>query len=995
MPDVSLPTTYQVVDANTLKPATGDLQPRDRAGRASSEAQIAENASRLDPGQITASPVADYGAPVVTQDGTVLAGNGRLATIQRAAELHPEKYQAYRAELERLGHDTTGMTTPVLVRRAGDITPEQARAFAEASNVTRAMGMSPVEQAKVDARNLTDGSLAKYDPAVPLTHGKNLPFIRDWIGSLPPTERNALVDAKGQLSQQGIQRLQGAVLAKAYNHDPILRRALESPNDDVKSITNSLMDVAAPWVKMKSEIAADRIPAAFDITKNMTEALDLISQARTKGISPGDMLKQGDVFSGAVDPVTEQIIRTFYNDRLDRLRSRTGISNALGDYVEQALDFRPGKDLLGHETVPDPAFALEQARTGKQAVLVDKALPGASADAELDFTPDTGAPAARETTTPSAARVPQTQLERLTAHRDYLESLPPSSRPEDRAALARAQRQVDALRDKQGLPAEDRPATLPERRMEAERRAGKKLPFKGPPEVGGKPDFIDYKFNNGTSVYRSVFEQAGHDPNLAVNKPIEWQNQVLTRHMENTFGFRDVRLADDATPVDAKIIRDAMLDATRAMQDMMASEGQPYEAASLHGRLTLVFDPEGKRAYYGRYAPGLAPVLAKFVSLAGPTRFGHEWTHAVDHLLADQLSGQPLTRNRLLTQYARAGQLDPKDGVQGAFARVLNTLFYDKSAQALREMDLTTKAAAVDRQGNPTKGAMEARRQLDLLERAGSRLRIAPSEFRRSSVEFAPQASDYYAHPAELLARAHEAYLARQMQNNGVDPRGVVMPDEAYINETDRALKMLYPKAEDRMAIFKAFDDLHAAMRNDQVLSEGKPPGAFPNLGISDPRHFAITAPNMADSAIAGDVRSTNSRWANLTRNLLSAHVFDPNRPSPGELSLSRRTADVFRSLTYSDHGIMETIIKRAPKQAQPYLQTILDRLTPSPGERRYAGESLEEAVRRRSTDWSNRFANMLRSAGYKDANAIPAEHDAMIRHVLVSGENRYPPDPK
>jgi len=374
-PGIELPTSYEVVEADTLKPATGDLQPRDRAGRAASEAQIAENAARLDPSQITTSPVADYGAPVVMPDGTVLAGNGRLAAIQRAAELHPEKYQAYREELARLGHDVAGMNRPVLVRRTGDLTPDQARIFAEASNVPRAMTMSPVEQAKVDARNLSPATIAKYNPDVALTHGSNQGFIRDWMQSLPPTERNRVLDAQGQLSVEGLRRLQGAVLAKAYDHDAILRRALESPSDDVKSITGSLVDVAAPWVKLREQVNAGKLPDAFNITENITQALDLIQQARANGQSPADIINQADVFAGKLNPITEQIVRTFYNDRLDRLRSRKGITDALRGYVDEALAFKPGKDLLGDEAVADPAGALKRAREGGQPGLLDKAGP--------------------------------------------------------------------------------------------------------------------------------------------------------------------------------------------------------------------------------------------------------------------------------------------------------------------------------------------------------------------------------------------------------------------------------------------------------------------------------------------------------------------------------------------------------------------------------------------------------------------------------------------
>jgi hypothetical protein len=81
------------------------------------------------------------------------------------------------------------------------------------------------------------------------------------------------------------------------------------------------------------------------------------------------------VFSGKLDPVTEQIVRTFYNDKMDRLRSRKGITDTLRDYVDQALAFKPGKDLLGHEETPDPVGALKRAREGGQPGLLDRSAP--------------------------------------------------------------------------------------------------------------------------------------------------------------------------------------------------------------------------------------------------------------------------------------------------------------------------------------------------------------------------------------------------------------------------------------------------------------------------------------------------------------------------------------------------------------------------------------------------------------------------------------------
>ena len=518
------------------------------------------------------------------------------------------------------------------------------------------------------------------------------------------------------------------------------------------------------------------------------------------------------------------------------------------------------------------------------------------------------------------------------------------------------------------------------------RIGGRKTPFEGPPRVTAEADPVnDYKFNNGTSVWRSVFGQAGHDPDLAKSLPIERQNKILTDHMKNTFGFKNVELAPDAKGmVDQKVARDAMLDMTRATQDMMGSLAYPYEAASLNGKLNLVFDPRGKRAYHGMFSTNGQINLA-----GGANSFGHEWSHAVDHDLAERAvaSGRTLSEP-LLSRAARQGELNPKDDVERAFARVMNTMFYDKAAEETRRVALQGRAAKTDRQGNPTQGALDAQEQIDRLDKAASNLKIQPTEFRANAL--ANKKSGYYSDPAEMLARAHEAWIARQMQNDGADPRGAVMPDAAYIRETSRRLAEFYPQDDDRANIFSAFDDLHAAMRREDVLGQGKTPQGKSNLSLADPLHYPTTVPPDAAPADVAEMGGIVNKMKNGIRGIFS----DSARPDPEERPLWKRAADYSRALTYSHHGIMETIIARAPKSAQPLLRDVMDRLAAAPGEGRYTGETMEEAVRRRARGWTGRFANILRSAGYKSADHMSDEEGEMLRHALTTGENTYPTNP-
>ena len=521
---------------------------------------------------------------------------------------------------------------------------------------------------------------------------------------------------------------------------------------------------------------------------------------------------------------------------------------------------------------------------------------------------DTAA-ATPEPATPAPISTPQ--LENLRATRDRLEAKTTRTPAENQ--------RITALND-QIAKAE---------RTEAARRARNEPPQSR--DRGGPAGLREYKFNNGVSVWRQVFAEAGYDPNTATSMPIKRQSEILSQHMQDKFGFTNVEVVgyrnQTATPVDHFHAVNAMLDMTRAITDAMAGLGLPHTAASLDGRLSLVLEPKSKNNAFGAYEhSGVIHIKG------GANSFGHEWTHAVDHLLAERFTNNPSQMNKLLSQYARHSGLDVQDNVQAAFAKLINTLFYEDAALAARRLNLEMTSHQTDKAGNPTKRALEARDQLARLEGGGSKLRIQSSEFRELSATFNPRKSDYYAAVYEMIARSHEAYSRTPMTQDGKDPRGIVMPDEAYTNATDRALHMLYPNDPERIEIFRAFDELHEAIRNEMVLSGGKPPGDFSNLGVSDPHYWRKTVPQALGTRVSLAVRQEINSYKNFTKSLADrAGIFDKDRP-PGPRNLARRAVDANRAFYKSKHSMMKIMIERAPDQAKPILQDLLDRLATDPG---------------------------------------------------------------
>jgi hypothetical protein len=338
---------FDVAEARDLIPASGDLQPRDRAGRLASDAQITQMAANLDPELLHASPGPDQGAPTVNANGVILAGNGRTQAIRQAYAMG--NADPYRAMVERYGFDTTGMSEPVLIRRIDQqMTPEQDRQIAVESNIPSGQRLSATEQAAIDARGMSSDLLGKYNPLLtggPTAAG-NRDFVRSWIGTLPEGERNSVQGADGSISSDGVRRLQGAMLARAYGDQGTLARSLESTDDNTRTLTGALTDAAPAWAQLQAEIASGRVPQTMDVAPQLTRAIDLVGQAREKGQSVRDVLSQSDAFN-PIDPVTEAFVKAFYNPALTRAASRPLVAEVLRRYATEASKTSSDAGLFG------------------------------------------------------------------------------------------------------------------------------------------------------------------------------------------------------------------------------------------------------------------------------------------------------------------------------------------------------------------------------------------------------------------------------------------------------------------------------------------------------------------------------------------------------------------------------------------------------------------------------------------------------------------------
>ncbi|MBY5988218.1 phage tail tip lysozyme [Roseovarius atlanticus] len=334
---------YEVVDASLLVRAGGDLQPRDRT-LVNSDAQIADMAASLDPALLMPAPTADRGAPIVGPDNIVESGNGRNAAISMAAERFPDRFNAYRQQIEAAGFAIPeGVQTPVLVgRRVSAMDDAARRRFvieAQDSGVAR---MTPVERGRAEAATLDPATLSRLDAAAPLTDAANADFARAALARLPATERNAFVAPNGVLNREGEAALQRALFARAYDDAEILRRFTEQDQGEFRALLDALADASPAWAQLRADVVAGNVRAEFDITPHIMDAMRLISQARSVAGREGlpvadiieDMLSDIDLLTGAVPPLTQALVRKFWKN--GRAASRKDIGAFLTRYANEA-----------------------------------------------------------------------------------------------------------------------------------------------------------------------------------------------------------------------------------------------------------------------------------------------------------------------------------------------------------------------------------------------------------------------------------------------------------------------------------------------------------------------------------------------------------------------------------------------------------------------------------------------------------------------------------
>ncbi|MFN3354209.1 MAG: hypothetical protein ACK4Z5_11425, partial [Brevundimonas sp.] len=363
-----LPVRFAVVELDDLVTSHSDdltentayprqLQPRDRS-RPGSQAENYELERDLNPGLLMRDRVASGGAAIVSPDGLVESGNGRIVALRRSANTGTPAWTRYLGELQRQNIDTSGFRRPVLVRMRTEAMrgPERAR-LAEKLNARQTDAYSPIEQARKDARDVDAALLEALGDADPAT-AEGRPFQRAFLDRVAVGDKNLLTDRDGALNVQGVARMRAALTQAAYGDARLTSALFEEGAPEVAGIGQALADAAPAWARMRAEA-----PPGLDPTEALSAALDLVREARRRRVPVSELFGQRadqiDLLNGEVmSPETGAFLKLFYrNDAMTQPRAREKIAAGLTAYARRAAETPPGPDLFGD--IPDARAFLQ------------------------------------------------------------------------------------------------------------------------------------------------------------------------------------------------------------------------------------------------------------------------------------------------------------------------------------------------------------------------------------------------------------------------------------------------------------------------------------------------------------------------------------------------------------------------------------------------------------------------------------------------------------
>ncbi len=195
--------------------------------------------------------------------------------------------------------------------------------------------------------------LGYFDIDTPLV--KNKDFIRAFAQIIPENERGSFLQANGDISRSGLDRIVNALIAKAYGDPALLNRLNESYDDNIQNISNALI-AAAPSMAVLQNSNHD---SAIFLQKEIVQAVNLFSGLRQEGTDINSWIAQPVLFEDAdVLQEVKQLLQFFDRNK----NSSRRIASGLIYYANSAMnEAQKGQGLLFEDSVRTKGQILSEA----------------------------------------------------------------------------------------------------------------------------------------------------------------------------------------------------------------------------------------------------------------------------------------------------------------------------------------------------------------------------------------------------------------------------------------------------------------------------------------------------------------------------------------------------------------------------------------------------------------------------------------------------------
>lgn len=879
--EMQIDATDEVVEADSLIQAEGDIQQRDR-NKATSDLQIQTISAKLDPEWLAESRTTDQGAPIVGPDNRIESGNGRTSAIKMAYESNPQKAEEYRKFLQSRGHNIEGMKHPILIRRrTSELSPEERTRFTTLSNKSQIAEMSSTEKAKSDAAQLSNDVLRLHKGGSTDSVG-NLEFMTAFLKKVAsPNELGALIGTDKMPTQEGIKRASAALVSKAYEDSNLVENIFDNPDPEVKSLGNVLKNRAPEFAQLKADVEEGNVPKRFDISQDIMKAVETIRDSKRNGKPISEALEGSKqttfIDEGKKSPVVDMLIRAFYKDDLTRMVSQKRMDEVLSGYVKKAQEQTEatlfGKNETQPEDILDEVLDVEEEVTQEEP---DKKTPMLF-DQEDEADTDTN-----------------------------LSNKKPEENAED-----------------EFVKTDGRTTT-------------------------------DFSYNENQNRVKSAFTDMGVSPESSMNLPPVKQIKILKDGFKSRFNI-DV-IIDNS--VNLNNVINQLADMYVSLQFMAHSLGMSSKVLGLEGTLSLNITKTGR--FLGQYSNNNIKIPRRSNS------FAHEWLHALDDHLIGKFTPDNLTGDLFSKIVRKDGVIDPNDGVQAAFANLLNTIFYDKSFLASKTLELESK---LDK-ARSEKVKEEIQKTLNQIKNGSYKGIKGKNNYYKGVKQF--NDSSYWSSPEEMMARAFEAYMGYKISELGGMSEGNNKSNIAYLSSVDERLAKTFPKATDRLAIFEAFDQFFARLQEKEILGKDMMPDELPDtdMAMLDTSRWDKMFPDkFANQPFFRRVYSRQMEalkdFINLKRRELKdaqdkkdMGIVSPKSISAGLWTIRDNSFSALRDVLHS----YENKYKSAPA-----LREANDRLVSRPGEVGSPRSVFSSDVEKIAAKQANRVGNIGANFGAKD----------------------------